>query len=107
MVKKKFKEANEELREQLAICTKKLATEKMEIFTRNEHPTSNIEAYLACRLVPLDKSPGLRPIGIGEVLRRIVGKVFMSVVKDDFQEVAGPMQVCAGQPGGCEAAIMQ
>ena len=77
----------------------------MEIFTRNEHPTSNIEAYLACRLVPLDKSPGLRPIGIGEVLRRIVGKVFMSVVKDDFQEVAGPMQVCAGQPGGCEAAI--
>ena len=29
----------------------------------------------------------------------------MSVVKEDVQEVAGSIQVCAGQPGGCEAAI--
>ena len=105
LLSKNFKEANAELREQLAISTKKLATEKIDIEVKNGHPTSNLEAYLACRLVPLDKCPGLRPIGIGEVLRRVLGKVFMSVVKEDVQEVAGSIQVCAGQPGGCEAAI--
>ena len=33
---------------------------------------------LTCRLVPLDKSSGIRPIGIDEVLRRIVGNHWQS-----------------------------
>ena len=28
----------------------------------------DMEAFLSCTLVPLDKNPGVRPIGIGEVL---------------------------------------
>jgi hypothetical protein len=47
----------------------------------------------------------LRPIGIGEPLRRIGGRVVMEVVKEDIQKPAGSVQLCAGQPGGCEAAI--
>lgn len=39
----------------------------------------SLQAFLACRLVPLDKQPGLRPIGFGEVLIRISTKVVMSV----------------------------
>ena len=31
--------------------------------------------FIACRLMPIDKNPGIRPIGVGEVLRRIVGIV--------------------------------
>ena len=34
------------------------------------------QALLACRLIPLDKSPGVSPIGVCEVLRRIYGKQF-------------------------------
>ena len=56
-------------------------------------------------LFSLDKSPGVRPIGVDEVLRRIVGKVVMKVIKGDIQESVGSLQVCAGQAGGCEAAI--
>ena len=64
-----------------------------------------IRAYVACRLVPLNKNPGVRPIGICEVLRRIVGKVVMSVVGDDVLSATGPIQLCAGHEAGAEAAV--
>ena len=60
---------------------------------------------MACKLIPLDKNPGLRPIGVGEVLGRIAGKVIMRVVKEDIEKAAGCLQLCAGQETGCEATI--
>ena len=57
------------------------------------------------QLIPLDTNPGVRPVGIGEVLRRIIGKSLMMVVKDDITRAAGISQLSAGQPSGCEAAI--
>ena len=64
-----------------------------------------LEPYIACRLIPLDKNPGVRPIGIGEVLRRIIGKAVISIIKPDILESAGSLQLCAGLPSGCEAAV--
>ena len=29
--------------------------------------TTSLEAFTACKLIPLDKKPGLRPIGVAEV----------------------------------------
>ena len=64
-----------------------------------------LSAFVASRLIPMDKAPGVRPIGIGEVPRRIISKAILWILSNDIQEVAAPLQVCAGQVGGCEAAI--
>ena len=63
------------------------------------------QALLNNRLIPLDKNPGVRPIGISESLRPIIGKAIMTVLKKDIMLAAGVTQVCAGHPAGCEAAI--
>ena len=42
---------------------------------------------------------------IGEVARRLITKSILWVAKSDVLEAAGCLQLCAGQQGGCEAAI--
>ena len=42
---------------------------------------------------------------MGEVVRRIVSKAILSVIGVEIQQTAGSLQLCAGQPSGCEAAI--
>ena len=64
-----------------------------------------IEALVAGRLIALDKCPGVRPIGIGETVRRIMGRAILSILKEDIKKAVGPIQLCAGQEAGCEAAI--
>ena len=64
-----------------------------------------MEGYVANRLVALDKNPGVRPIGIGEVFRRITGKAIARALREEIREAAGALQVCAGLEGGCEAAV--
>ena len=64
-----------------------------------------LQSFVACRLLPLNKNPGVRPIGVCEVVRRIVGKAVLSVIGTDVIQAAGPMQLCAGQAAGCEAAV--
>lgn len=81
----------------VAATARRLATEYVD--------PSSIGALLAGRLIPLDKNPGVRPIGIGEVLRRFIAKAIIRVVRKDIQAAAGPLQVCAGQEAGAEAAI--
>ena len=73
--------------------------------TEDVNDPDSISAAMACRLIPLDKNPGLRPIGIGEILRRLIGKAITRVFRSDIDTAAGSLQLCAGQKGGCEAAI--
>ena len=47
----------------------------------------------------------MRPIGVGEVVRRIVGKSVVKVVKPDLLEAVGALQLCTGQDAGCESAV--
>ena len=82
----------------LANLTKTLCTEFVA-------PTL-FEDLVASRLIPLDKGEGaVRPIGVGEVLRRIISKCVMKIVKLEVLEVSGSLHLCAGQPAGSEAAV--
>ena len=63
-------------------------------------------AFVACRLIPLDKKPGVCPIGIGNVPRRIIAKAILYVIGNDIQLSAEALQTCAGHDdAGFEAAI--
>ena len=97
LVSKVYGQNGEDLRKAFAEVIKKICREKID--------DNSLESFLACRLVPLDKNPGLRPIGIGEILRRIAGKVVMSISKNEVMTSVSQYQLCAGQEAGCEAAI--
>ena len=64
-----------------------------------------VAPLLTCRLIALDKNPGVRPIGIGDTARHIIAKAAISVLKDDVLDAAGSMQLCVGQMAGVESAI--
>ena len=59
-------------------------------------------SFVACRLIALDKNPGIRPIGIEETVRHLIVNPVLPVIRDDIQAAAGPLQLCAGQLPGCE-----
>ena len=74
-----------------------LMTRKLCSYEVKDHGST--EFLLSCRLIPLDKSLGIRPIGIGEVL---VGKAVSLIVKQDVMNAAGYQQLCAGQQAGVD-----
>ncbi len=59
----------------------------------------SIAPILACRLISLNKNPGVRQIGIGDTARRIMAKSITHLLKSDIQEASG----C--QLSGIEAAV--
>jgi len=94
---KQFKSRSDNLCDAVAKVARRLCSEHVN--------PDFLKAYNASRLIPLDKNPGVRPIGVGEMLRRLVGKAVTRQFKDNITEAAGGLQMCAGQEGGCEAAI--
>ena len=64
-----------------------------------------LEPYKTCRLISLDKNPGVRPIGIGEVIRRIIGKTITKCLKSELRVLGSNYQLCLGQKCGIEYAI--
>ena len=92
-----YKSASDDLCHSLALITRRLCT----VFVDPE----GLAPLMSCRLIALDKNPGVRPIGICEVVRRIIAKAILSVTSGDIQDAAGSLQLCAGQRSGTEAAV--
>ena len=96
LTSKQFAESSTDLCTAIANIIKKLCIER--------DLANTLEAFLSCHRIPLDKNRGLGPIGVGEVLRRIVGKVIVYTLQDDIITSVGPLQVYAGQESGSEVA---
>ena len=92
-----FQAASQELCHSLALVARRLCTSLVD--------PRGLSSFLACRLIALDKCPGVRPIGVCETIRRIVAKAILYVTKQDIQEAAGTRQLCGGQIAGIEAVV--
>ena len=63
---KSFGKTSDTLAQSIADMEKQLCSKKI--------PPDPLSEHSSCRLIPLNKNPGVRPIGIGEVHRQIIGK---------------------------------
>ena len=64
-----------------------------------------MESVVSCRLIPLDKKPGLRSISVGELLRSMAGKAVMMLFKNDIMHAAGALQPSTVQDAGFAAVV--
>ena len=92
-----YKGASRDLCDSLALVARRICTSYV-------YPSS-IAPLLSCRLIALNKHPGVRPIGIGDTARRIIAKAVLSITQPDIQDASGCLQLCGGQISGIEAAV--
>ena len=97
MVSRDYGDAGNDLRKAITLLLiKKICIEEID--------DSCLSPLMASRLVPLNKNHGLCPIGVGEVLRRVMGKVVMRTFSEDVTTTFSDAQMC-GRNSGSEAAI--
>ena len=68
-------------------------------------PWAAYRALRSGRLVALDKSPGVRPVGIGETWMRFDSKCVLFVAGGEARDECGVDQLCAGLEAGVEGGI--
>ena len=92
-----YKSESNTLCQSLALSIKRMCTKYID--------PRVLSPLLSCRLIALNKNPGVRPIGIGETFRPILAKAALRIMRDDIQDAAGTVQLSAGQIAGVEAAV--
>ena len=92
-----FGQQSVEISKTIAEIAKKLATKELNL--------ELTELNNAFRFIPLDKNPGVRPLGIGEVMRRIIGRTITKYLKNELMSLGTNYQLCLGQKCGIEYVI--
>ena len=92
-----FGTASNDLCSAIARLTRRISTDY--------NDPKGLTCLLASRIIALDKRPGVRPIGVGEVLRRIVAKAVSYITNMDILKAVGDRQLCAGHISSCEAGV--
>ena len=93
------------LSEAVSGLAKRLCSEKI-------HPdTDSLRGHISCRLILLDKgadkdgNPGIRPIGIGDALYRMMGKICNEHSEIRHSKTGGCLQTYTGIRSDIKAAI--
>ena len=91
-------QASQTLREAFATFSTWMATKNV--------PWAVYRGFMMSRMVGLGKPDGgVRPVGIGDINRRFVAKIILSVTGDDATEACSSDQLCAGLKFGCEGGV--
>lgn len=61
-----------------------------------------MEALFTCRLTPLDKNPEVPPICVGEIMKKVAGKIVIAAIRNDIIVGIGALQVCTWHDAGGE-----
>ena len=93
----RFERASGELRSEMALWQDWLAN--------LSPPWAAYRALMARRLVALDKKPGVRPVGIGEIFQRLLAKLVIADAGDQAKLACGSKQLCAGLEAGIEGTL--
>ena len=64
-----------------------------------------IRILMGCRMAALDKQPGIHPVGIGEMWRRLFAKLALLIAGEDTKAACGSKQLCAGLEAGIKDAV--
>ena len=67
-------------------------------------PWAAYRAMMANCLIAIDKQPGVRPVGCGEIMRRLMAKVVIASCGEEATEACGNVNLCAGLKAGIEGA---
>ena len=77
-----------------------------QLLARGEAPEALAVHFAGARLHALPKKGGgVRPVAVGETLRRLVAKLLCEQVRDDARSLLWPLQVGVAAPGGAEVAV--
>ena len=72
----------------------------------NERPSCAVyRAMMSGRLIALNKSPGIRPVGIGETWRHLLAKCLLQVSGQETKAACGTEQLAGGVEAGIEGVI--
>ena len=84
---------------------RQIVAEFGEWLSNGRSPSAAYQAMMSGRFIALDKSPGIRPVGIGETWCRLLAKCLLQVMGQEAKAACGTEQLAGGVESGIESSI--